>query len=310
MAALPLIPLLMLLGGERRPRRPMLFAFGLAPLPLLWIARNWALWGAVLITPNSGTHLYDYLRTMLRQSQGLSVVERHPLTHDPVDLRLPTTPEEWRSQFGFDFENLGKRSVLLGRLATEEIAADPAGYVKLTAKKQPWLYFGTGVQALYTMSFPDLASARAAVERPDWLWRSGWWAYLATAELLLALGYALAAVGLWKGARDPRLRGAVLVCVVMLVVQAVVVGPFGHTRYRFLMTPFFGVLAAVGLAKLRSRQDEVVAVDNLLPPRSGKELRKLPSRATHDAAGFVGGVVRQSAGELDPLRLLHGDDIS
>jgi 4-amino-4-deoxy-L-arabinose transferase-like glycosyltransferase len=245
----PLIPILFS-TKESRPSRSLLFVFGLAPLPLLWVLRNWCLWGTLVLTPNSGAHLYDYLRTMLRQSQGLSVVERNPLTDAPRDDRVPTTLEAWKTKFGFEFENLGKRATLLGSLASEEIAADPIGYMKLTMVKQPRLYVGVGTQALYSMSFSDSASATAAVASPDWLWRSGWWAYQLAAELLLLLGYLLAAVGCWKGFRDPKLRPTILLCIAAILIQAAVIGPFGHTRYRFLMTPFFGVLAAIGLAKL------------------------------------------------------------
>src|SRR5262249_21229491 len=150
--------------------------------------------------------------TMLLQSQGITTAQTHPLTHMAFDPRLPTTATEWKAAFGFEFENLGKRSVLLGRLATDEILADPVGYAKLTAFKQPRMYVGVGTQSLYTMSFADPTVAQSAVQDPKWLWRSGWWGYQFAAEFLLFLGYFLSAVGIWTGVRDPRLRTATLVC--------------------------------------------------------------------------------------------------
>jgi 4-amino-4-deoxy-L-arabinose transferase-like glycosyltransferase len=291
-AALPLIPILWFMGSERRPRRPVLFAFGFAPLPMLWLVRNWVLWGTVVMTPNSGTHLYDFLRTMLLQAQGRASVERHPLTNAPYDARLPATTTEWKAKFGFDFENFGRRTVLLGQLAKQEILADPMGYATLILARQPRLYLGAGTQALYTMSFADPNAARSAVRQPDWLWRSGWWTYQLASAILMALIYGLTILGAWKGLQDRRLRTATLVCIVMLLVQAAVVGPFGHTRYRFLMTPFFAVLAAVGFVKLRSRQHEIVPMDDLLPARSGEQVRQLPGRSSHDASSLFGRIVR------------------
>ena len=290
--AVATIPILFLMKSERRPRRAVLFTFGLIPLPALWVFRNWLLWGTVLMTPNSGTHLYDYLRGMLRQHQGLASAQRHPLTGLTFDARIPTTREGWRERFGFDFDNLGKRTQLLGRLATEEILADPVGFAKMAAVKQPRLYVGAGAQALYSMSFDDPDAARIAVRNEDWIWNSGWWAYQGASSILLALGYGLSALGAWRGLRDRRWRTTVLVCLALLLVQSAVVGPFGHTRYRFLMTPLFGVLAAIGMAGSRSRQHQVVAVDHFLPSRSGKQVRKLRGRAAHDPPRLVGRVVR------------------
>ena len=300
----PLILMLPFLVRERRLSRPILFALGLVPLPAVWIARNWFVWGALVMTPNSGGHLYDFVRPMLRQAQGFSLEERHPLTGAPTDPRIPTTAEKWKEKFGFNYENLGKRYVVLGRLATEEIVANPMAYVKLTAQKHPRLYFGAGTQALYSMSFADADQAKAATDRPGWLWRSGWWAYQAVAGFVLGLLYLLAAIGVWKGLGDPRLRPLVVVCATLLVVQAAAIGPFGHTRYRFLMTPFFAALAAVGFVKLRSGQDKVVPVDDLLPAGAGQQFGELRRGPADDAAGLVGGVVGQPTPEFDPGRVL------
>lgn len=272
------IPTLLLFGSERRPRRAVLFSLGLAPLPALWVLRNWMVWGVAVMTPNSGTHLYDYLRVMLRQQQGVAL----------ADARVPSSPAEWKSQFGFDYDNFGKRSQLLGSLASEEIFADPVGYAKLAVTKQPRLYVGVGAQALHAMSFADQQEARLAAARPKWIWHSGWWAYQGVSGLLLGLGYCLAVFGAIRSLRDPRLRPLALVCVAAILIQAAAIGPFGHTRYRFLMMPFFGVLAAVGIAKCRSRQRQVVPVDDLFPAGTGQHFRQFRGGPSHDAPRLAG----------------------
>jgi len=298
--ALAAIPALAFCGKERRPRRAVLFSLGLAPLPALWVLRNWLVWGAAVMTPNSGTHLYDYLRVMLRQQQGVAV----------ADSRLPSSPAEWKSQFGFEFDNFGKRAQLLGSLATEEILSDPLGYAKLSAAKQPRLYVGAGAQALYAMSIADAEAARSAAARPGWVWDSGWWVYQGFSGMLLGLGYALALFGAIRGLGDRRLRPMVLVCLAAIILQAAVIGPFGHTRYRFLMTPFIGILAAVGIARSRSGERQVVAMDHLLPARTRNQVRQLRGRTPHDSPRLVGGVVRKSAGEFAEACVLDGHDVS
>jgi hypothetical protein len=266
--AIVTIPLLFVV--DRSLRRGLLFSIGFAPLPVLWVIRNWLVWGVVAISPNSGMHLYDYVRPLFLGAQGRAVVPLHPLTNSAPDPRLPEDRDQWRDKLGFDFDNLGKRYALLAKLANADISSDPVTYAKLCLTKHWRLYAGTGTQALYSMSLGDPTLARLAQREPDWIWTSHLWVFQGISSALLLAFYALVVVGAWYGWKDRNLRAAVVICLLMLALQAAVIGPFGHTRYRFLMTPFFGVLAAIGLAKLRSRQDKIVPVNDLFPAGTGK----------------------------------------
>ncbi len=70
--------------------------------------------------------------------------------------------------------------------------------------------------------------------------------------LILAGGYGLVLMGLWNGFRfvgacreDRFFNGLVCLCPILcLVLLALVIGPITSTRYRFIMIPFFAMIAA------------------------------------------------------------------
>jgi hypothetical protein len=246
--ALPLAGLagvaVLLRDGFRHPRRALAFGGAVWCVVGVWMWRNWLVWDCVTLTPNGGSHAYHFIRPQLLEELGQDRGVVHPLTLGVNESRAPTTEAEWLARFGFPHENLGKRHQLLGRLAWEDFREHPGTMLYLAVTRHPRLYLGTGTQAMYALSSGTLLESRPGDLL--WLWRSGWWLYQGATWLMLASLYVLAVRGVWLGMRKAHLRPILTASLAALATMAVLIGPFGHTRYRVPMMPFFAVLAGVG----------------------------------------------------------------
>lgn len=154
-----------------------------------------------------------------------------------------------------------------GAYAKERLLAHLPQYGLFTLKRHPRLYGGTGTVALFRyLGLERICNCL------DVLWGSGLSRGNAVHEdcpytseekaigasvqivswLILAGGYGLVLIGLWNGFRfvgacreDRFFNGLVCLCPILcLVLLALVIGPITSTRYRFIMIPFFAMIAA------------------------------------------------------------------
>lgn len=172
-----------------------------------------------------------------------------------------------RFETSIQADDLMLQSQKKGAYAKERILAHLPQYGFFTLKRHPRLYGGTGTVALFRyLGLERICNCL------DVLWGSGLSRGNAVHEdcpytseekaigasvqivswLILAGGYGLVLMGLWNGLRfagacreDRFFNGLVCLCPILcLVLLALVIGPITSTRYRFIMIPFFAMIAA------------------------------------------------------------------
>ena len=169
--------------------------------------------------------------------------------------------------------DLMKRSKLMGKYAREQLMAHLPEYMIYTAKTHPRLYAGTGTVAL--LRYLGLERTCDALDN---MWSSGvargyqvqYDAPYTFGEkalgagvqivswLVLLGGYLLAAIGAVKSIRhykDLSFGGYLLVLspLLSIILLAAVIGPITATRYRYIMIPFFAILAGYSAMSMQKK---------------------------------------------------------
>ena len=225
---------------------------GLCP----WIMRNKAAFGTAGITSISGTNLYSC--NWGRLVNTLPEAEREAVNAEMLQF------EKQISNY-----DLMKQSQLKGDYAKRQIFAHLSEYFVYTVKKHPRLYAGTGTvamlrylglervcDALDAMWGSNNAKGYAPVyDEPYTLAEKAVGGGLQILSwLVLICGYALVVIGIIKGLRNTISEGfkarqllLVLCPILSLMLLAALIGPITATRYRFIMIPFFAMLAGYSM---------------------------------------------------------------
>ena len=229
----------------------VLFVVIVAGMLYPWVMRNKRAFGTAGLTTISGTNLYSCNWGWLVQQM-------------PPKQKAKILEEDKAYESTLAGQDLMKRSQNLGAYARSKISEYWKEYALFTLKKHPKMYFGTGTIALFR--YLGMDGACTALERQ---YGSGRFAKEATtmdkvfayilqgaALLLLTLCYFLVAIGfsLAIGRTIKCMRNgksifsdpiiAVACAALILLMFAIVIGPVTATRYRFIMIPFFAVLAS------------------------------------------------------------------
>ena len=229
---------------------------GLSP----WVARNKLAFGTAGITSISGTNLYGC--NWGRLAQLLPVGEREAALADM---------ERFENEIA-DCDSM-KRSKLMGKYARVQLLAHLPEYMIYTAKTHPRLYAGTGTVALLRY----LGMERTC-DALDNMWSSGvsrgykvqydtpytfsekaiGAGVQIVSWMVLLGGYVLVAVGAAKSIcqyKGLSLGGYLLVLspLFSIILLAAVIGPITATRYRFIMIPFFAILAGYSAMRAQSQ---------------------------------------------------------
>jgi len=224
-----------------------------------WTVRNKIAFGTSGLTSISGTNLYGCNWGRL--------VERLP---EAEQKRCVLDMKQFEETIRGD--NLMLRSQKQGAYAKKQLLSHIPQYALYTLKTHPRLYAGTGTVAMFRYlglehicdcldTMWSSGKARGCVakhDRPYAVFEKGTgivvqllsWAVLLT-------GYLLVFVGLWKGyvwakgkPDDNRLQWFVYFCPILcLLLLAAVIGPITATRYRFIMIPFFAMIAARSIGR-------------------------------------------------------------
>ena len=255
-ALLMAMPLIMSVRWKKRVPFVMcsilVVVLGLFP----WTVRNRLAFGTSGLTSISGTNLYGCNWGRL------------------VD-RLPAEEKERVRSEMKKFENeisgvdLMKRSKMVGKYARDQILAHLHEYGIYTLKTHPRLYAGTGTVAMFRY-----LGAERICDALDTMWGSGMSRGkiphhdipYSTVEksvgasvqilswIILGGGYILVFIGFIRGwdcivCGESRSnskwfdRCVFLLPILSLLLLAAVIGPITATRYRFIMIPFFSMLA-------------------------------------------------------------------
>lgn len=256
LAAALLAALLLILDCPWRKRAVIVLACALALLAGLypWTLRNRAAFGTAGLTTISGTNLYKF-------NWGLLV---NTLPEEEKNAEIKAM-EEFEESIAND--DLMLQSRKQGDYAKKRLLSHLPRYALFSLKSHPRLYAGTGTVALlrylglwrifdcldamwgsgvsrgYVVhnTVPYTAAEKAAgasVQIVSWI-------------ILLACYIAVFA-GIIRGWRSSMAAGAdrlrtwlVYLCPVLcLILLAAVIGPVVATRYRFIMIPFFAMIAA------------------------------------------------------------------
>ncbi len=217
-----------------------LFVLGGSMVP--WVMRNKMAFGTPGLTSISGTNLYGcnwgwYVNSLPNELQWKQKNEMRDFQETIKELDLMA------------------RSKRQGEFAKNRILGNLGGYTLFTVKKHPRLYLGTGTIALFRyLGRDDVCCAfnksmNLAVQEKEDVPYAQTAAFAGKAVqgtmILLLLGcYAVVCVGLVRGAFRPSPFVAWLCPVLCLLLLALVIGPVVATRYRFIMIPFFAILAA------------------------------------------------------------------
>ena len=248
--------LLLMLKGAYWKRIVIVLACGLAGAVCFcpWLARNRAAFGTMGLTTIAGTNLYA--------CNWGGLVERLPIAERAKEKKSMRQLEESLAN-----DDLMRQSQAKGDYAKKRILAHLPAYAAFTCQRHPRLYAGTGTVALLRY-----LGCERICDCLDSLWGSG----TATGKVItptipyslaeraigvsvqvlswiaLLTGYVLVLLGIWRwgrvavSARENRSFGVLVwLCPILsLVLLAAVIGPVTATRYRFVMIPFFAILAA------------------------------------------------------------------
>ena len=229
----------------------VLMAFAIVGATLSpWVYRNQKAFGTAGLTTISGTNLYGCNWGRLVGTFPAAEREKLKLEMKEFEVRLQGKDKMARSK-------------AMGAYAKRQILSHLSQYVKYTLMRHPRMYAGTGTVALFRF-----LGRNAECYALDDLWGSGNHApdeprvpYTRTNTIIgcavqivswtiLLVGYLFVILGLLNAVRRlPKVVGwqnrllmlCPFLCVVLL---AIVIGPITATRYRFVMIPFFAMLAA------------------------------------------------------------------
>ena len=227
-----------------------------------WVLRNKEAFGTAGLTSISGTNLYHC--NWGRLVNQLPKSEQDSLMKDMSEFESRIV--------AFD---LMKKSQLKGEYAKRQLLAHLPAYVAYTIKRHPRLYAGTGTVALLRYLGLDRAcdaldamwgsnNARGFAPEHDTPYtvfeKAVGGCLQVISWLMLICGYVLVLLGMAKGVKlalgtghaNRRKLVFVLCPILSLILLAVVIGPITATRYRFIMIPFFAILAGFSCADAKS----------------------------------------------------------
>jgi len=227
-----------------------------------WVLRNKEAFGTAGLTSISGTNLYHC--NWGRLVNQLPKNEQDNLMKDMSEFESKIA--------AFD---LMKKSQLKGEYAKRQILAHLPAYVTYTIKRHPRLYAGTGTVALLRYLGQDRTcdaldamwgSNNARVFTPEYdtpytvFEKATGGCLQVISWLVLICGYVLVLLGMAKGIKLAlgtyhayRDKLVFVMCPILsLILLAAVIGPITATRYRFIMIPFFAILAGFSCAGAQS----------------------------------------------------------
>lgn len=219
-----------------------------------WVIRNEKAFGTPGLTTISGTNLYNCNWGWM--------VDRMP---EREMLACKARMAEFEASI--DGVDKMKSSKLQGAFAKRELLSHIGQYGLFTLRAHPRLYVGTGTVAL--LRYLGLDSCCYAL---DDLWGSGNHApndervpygkiqivvsctIQIISWIILVLGYALVSVGSFKLIKDvftnwSMERLVIISPLLSLILLALIIGPVTATRYRFIMIPFFAIIASLAVNK-------------------------------------------------------------
>lgn len=213
-----------------------------------WFLRNKRAFGTAGLTTISGTNLYSCNWNWMVQSW-------------PEPKRSEALRQNAAIEAQANAHDLMTQSNILGAYAKEQLMAHLPDYALFTLQRHPRLYAGTGTVALLRYLGEENACYALTKRTPqgnptnDFSKRDLFvgWGFQVAAFTLLALCY-VAIVGGWaRGLRHAFASRHLLshqsiafgVAFGGVLLLAVVIGPVVATRYRFIMIPFFAMLASL-----------------------------------------------------------------
>ena len=221
-----------------------------------WVYRNQKAFGTAGLTTISGTNLYGCNWGRLVGTFSAAEREKCKLEMKELETQLQGMDKMAKSK-------------ALGAYAKKQILSHLPQYVKYTLMRHPRMYAGTGTVALFrylgrnaeSWALDDLwgggnhapAETRVSYTRTNTIIGC---AVQIMSWVILLIGYLFVVLGLFKIVQGlPKVVGwqnrLLLLCPFLCVVLlAIVIGPITATRYRFIMIPFFAILAAFALSEV------------------------------------------------------------
>ncbi len=214
---------------------------------LPWYMRNKQAFGTPGLTTISGTNLYGcnwgWMVNSWPESKRIEALEQNKA----IEARA----EEF---------DLMRRSKILGTYAKDQILTHWGDYLLFTIKRHPRLYCGTGTVALFRYLGAEgcctaiTKSTQDGQPSSDFTRRDSViaWSIQYVSLALLAAIYLIIICGIVSGACAARASGrlfsmasvAFFAALGGMLLLALVIGPITATRYRFIMLPFFALMAS------------------------------------------------------------------
>ncbi len=234
---LPLVltPTPWLLAEWSKARRLAVLLALLLPFGLLsggWIARNWAVAAAPVLSTIEGTNLLYYRAAgALAEERGVAIDETRRELELEMKQRVPAGA------------TAAERSQIESARALEILRSHRRGAARSALKGAARLLGGTGMTALSGLR------GDAEPERVETTAETAWQAGFAS---LLGMLYVGAGMGAVAALRSGRRAALALLAVFVLYFLLISAGPEANTRFRVPMAPFLATLAGLGWSsKLR-----------------------------------------------------------
>ena len=193
----------------------------LACLVAPWAWRNYVLYNHVaLISTNGGTTLW--------------------MGNAPGTTGEYMDPPDWALKLN-DYE----RDQELGRIAREQIRADPFGFLRLSGRKLIWLYNHESIGVVWNEPGIEQEFGVGAVRPLKGLTHASW------ALIVLAAAWGAVALFTSRGVRRALFDPLIISVIFYSAVHAAIVS---QDRYHLEFAPQMAILAGLGLASVRVRR--------------------------------------------------------
>jgi hypothetical protein len=202
-----------------------------------WVLRNYRLFGSASFTTLTGSNLFWFNYRYMLLDKGLPDAQVEAMLNEEMKRVAAETPD-WDT-------NIFVQSRVLTKMVIAKIAADPIAYAKTVIKRYPNLYGGTGALDLIDMI---VARPRPPIARLEQVYSD----HAALQPLRIALSvllctmYVLIIAGTIVLIRKHSWQVLLLAWIPIMYFSALY-GPVTSSRYRFVLTPFFALLASYGL---------------------------------------------------------------